>query len=112
MVAALLNARREAGIPLVLRSLGRQPATGQPLLEGLMNSELDDVDVRGTIVEVLQDSADRDEVAGALAAITWLAPGGNFPASTAALARVIELTEYPDEAIRTLATEVLTAAAR
>jgi hypothetical protein len=111
MVATLLNARREAGIPLVLRSLGRQPVTGQSLLEGLMNSELDDVDVRGTIVEVLQGSEDRDEVAGALEAITWLAPGGNFPATPAARSRVIELIDYPDEAICALAAEALTALA-
>src|SRR5215212_3769045 len=50
MVAALLSERRESAIPLVLRTLGRRRATGQPLLEGLLSSELDDVDVRGTIV--------------------------------------------------------------
>ena len=59
MVAALLGVRREAGIPLVLSSLGRTRAGAQPLLEGLMNSELDDVDVRGTIVERLLASEDR-----------------------------------------------------
>ncbi len=111
MVTALLDVRREAGIPLVLRSLGRRRATGQPLLEGLMNSELDDVDVRGTIVEVVVATKDRDELAGALAGIAWLAPGGNFPASPAALLRVIELTDDPDETIRLLAAEALTALA-
>jgi hypothetical protein len=113
MVASLLNVRREAGIPLVLRSLGRRRATGQPLLEGLMNSELDDVDVRGTILSVLLATEDRDEVVGALAAIAWrLAPGGNFPASPAALDRVVELTEHSEEAIRVPAAEALTALAR
>jgi hypothetical protein len=112
MVASLLNVRREAGIPLVLRSLGRRRATGQPLLEGLMNSELDDVDVRGTILSVLLATEDRDEVVGALAAIAWLAPGGNFPASPAALDRVVELTEHSEEAIRVPAAQALTALAR
>jgi HEAT repeat protein len=112
MVASLLNARREAGIALVLRALGRRRATGQPLLEGLLNSELDDVDVRGTVVSVLLATEDGDEVVGALGAIAWLAPGGNFPASPDALDRVVELTEHSEEAIRVLAAEALTALAR
>jgi hypothetical protein len=112
MVAALLGMRREAGIPLVLRTLGRRRATGQPLLEGLMNSELDDVDVRGTIVSVLLAPEDRDEVVGALGAIAWLAPAGGFPATPAALTRVSELSEHPEEAIRVLARAALTALAR
>ena len=76
-----------------------------------MNSELDDVDVRRTIVEVLVATEDRDELAGALAAIAWLAPGGNFPASPAALLCVIEVTDDPDETMRLLAAEALTALA-
>jgi hypothetical protein len=112
MVAALLGVRREAGIPLVLRSLGRTRAGAQPLLEGLMNSELDDIDVRGTIVERLLASEDRDEIAGALEAIAWLAPGGGFPATPAVHARVLELTGSPDEATRVLAAEAHTALRR
>ena len=57
-----------------------------------MNSELDDVDVRGTIVAVLLATEDRDEIAGALGAIAWLgARRATFPAPPAALLRVIEL---------------------
>lgn len=112
MVAALLNVRREAGIPLVLRSLGRSRVTAQPLLEGLMNSELDDVDVRGTIAGVVLASEDREEIAGALMAIAWLGPGGNFPASPAVHARVSELAGHPHEAIPILAAAALTALRR
>ncbi len=112
MVAALLSVRREAAIPLVLRSLGRRRASGQPLLEGLMNCELDDVDARGAIVAALLASEDRDEIVGALGAIAWLAPGGGFPATPAALGRVLELGEHDEEAIRILAAQALVALAR
>ena len=112
MVSALLDARREAAIPLVLRTLGRRRAAGQPLLEGLLTSELDDVDVRGTIVSVLLASEDRDEVVGTLGAIAWLAPGGGFPATPEAFARVMELSEHAEEAVRILAGEALIALAR
>ena len=50
-----------------------------------MNSELDDVDVRGTIVAVLLASEDRDEIVGALVAIAWLAPAATSRRSPAAL---------------------------
>ena len=46
MVAALLNVRREAGIPLVLRSLGAAAARPvSPCSRASMSSELDGVDV-------------------------------------------------------------------
>jgi HEAT repeat protein len=109
MAAALLELRREAAIPLLLRSVGRQRASGQILLESLLDSELDDVDVRGTIVSVLLDTSDRDEVAGALSAVGWLAPSGGFPGSPAAHARVQALCDDPDEAIRVLAQAALVA---
>ena len=112
MVAALLVARREAAIPLVLRTLGRRRAAGQALLEGLLDSELDGVDVRGTIVSVLLASEERDEVVGALGAIAWLAPGGGFPATPEAFARVMELSEHAEEAVRILAGQALIALAR
>jgi hypothetical protein len=111
MVAALLEARREAAIPLVLRSLGQDRAAGQALLEGLLNSEIDGVEVRETIVSVLLETDDRDEVVGALGAIGWLAPSGGFVASPAAHAHVQALTEHPEEAIRVLARAALAALA-
>jgi hypothetical protein len=103
MVAALLEARREAAIPLVLRCLGEDRAGGQNLLEGLLESELDGLDVRGQIAAVLLASGDRDEIVGALSAIGWLAPGGGFPGSDAVRARVRELGVNEDEPIRVLA---------
>ena len=72
MVAAVLEVRREGAIPLILRSL-RQPDGAAPdendqcLLEGLLNSEVDGVDVRGTIVSTLLETHVRDELLGALA---------------------------------------------
>ena len=91
MVTALLDVRREAGIPSrpPLRSASRR-ATGQTLLEGLMNSELDDVDVRGTIVDVLLATEDRDEIAARSARSRGRPPAGTFRRSPAALLRVIE----------------------
>ncbi len=103
MARALLELRREAAIPLLLRSLGRQRASGQILLESLLDSELDDVDVRRTITAVLVHTSDRDEIAGALSAIGWLTPSGGFPGSPEAHARVQALCDDPDEAIRVLA---------
>jgi len=111
IASAVLELRREAGIPLLLRSLGRRRADGQILLERLLDSELDDVDVRGTIVSVLLESDDPDEIAGALNAIGWLAPSGGFPGSPAAHARVVALGEHADEAIRVLAEAALVALA-
>jgi hypothetical protein len=109
MVAALLEARREAAIPLVLRCLGENRAGGQNLLEGLLESELDGLDVRGKIAAVLIASVERNEIVGALSAIGWLAPGGGFPGSAAVRARVRELAESPDEPIRVLAEAALAA---
>jgi hypothetical protein len=111
MASALLELRREAGIPLLLRSLGRQRAAGQILLERLLDSELDGVDVRGTIVSILLATTDRDEIAGALSAIGWLTPSGGFPGSPASHARVLALCEDADEAIRVLAQAALVALA-
>jgi hypothetical protein len=109
MVAALLEARHEAAIPLVLRCLGEDRAGGQNLLEGLLDSELDGLDVRGKIAAVLVTTGDRNEIVGALSAIGWLAPGGGFPGSAAVQARVRELAESPDEPIRVLAEAALAA---
>ena len=109
MVAALLEARREAAIPLVLRCLGERRAEGQLLLEALLESELDGLDVRGKIVSVLIDTDDRNEILGALSAIGWLAPSGGFPGSPAAIARVQSLSESPEDAVRILAQAALTA---
>jgi HEAT repeat protein len=111
MVAALLETRREAAIPLVLRSLADERATSQCLLEGLLNSELDGVEVRESIVSVLLETDDRDEVIGALGAIGWLAPSGGFPASPAARARVKALTGHCEGAIRVTAVAALAALA-
>jgi HEAT repeat protein len=111
MVAALLEARREAAIPLLLRCLGQDRAGGQNVLEGLLDSELDGLDVRGKIADVVTATGDRDEIVGALSAIGWLAPGGGFPASAALLQRVRELAESPDEPIRVLAQAALAALA-
>ena len=112
MVTALLHARRETAIPLVLRTIGRRRAVGQALLEGLLNSELDGVDVRGTIIAVLLAAGDRDEIVGALGAIAWLAPSGGFQAPPEAFARVMELSESDEQAVRVLAAEALVALAR
>ena len=84
-------------------------ASGQILLESLLDSELDDVDVRGTITSILADTSDRDEIAGALNAIGWLTPSGGFPGSPESRARVQELCDDPDEAIRVLAQAALVA---
>lgn len=109
MVAALLEARREAAIPLLLRCLGQDRAGGQNVLEGLLDSELDGLDVRGKIAAVVTATGDRDEIVGALSAIGWLAPGGGFPVSAALLQRVRELAESPDEPIRVLSQAALAA---
>jgi hypothetical protein len=113
MVSALLEARREGAIELLLRSLGQDAGASDPtaqcVLEGLLNSELDGVEVRGGIVSVLQDTDDRDELLGALRAIGWLAPGGGFPAPPAARAHVTELANDPDATIRAAAQKALTA---
>ena len=111
MVSALLEVRREAAIPLLLRCLGQDRAGGQNVLEGLLDSELDGLDVRGKIADVVTGSRDRDEIVGALSAIGWLAPGGGFPASAALRRRVRELGESPDEPIRVLANAALAALA-
>jgi hypothetical protein len=103
MAAALLENRREAAIPLILRCLGQDRTAGQWLLEGLLDSELDGVEVRDAIVSVLMETDDRDEVVGALSAIAWLAPSGGFPASEAARAHVDALTAHSEEPIRALA---------
>lgn len=113
MVAALLEVRREGAIRLILRSLG-QPGeasdeTAQCMLEGLLSSELDGIEVRGNIVSVLQETADRQELVGALRAIAWLAPQGGFPAPPAARAHVIELANDSDATIREAAQRALTA---
>jgi hypothetical protein len=120
MATALLEVRREAAIPLILRSLGQDlPAerderfdqAGQLLLESLLDSELDGVVVRETILAVVLDTADRRKLLGALAAIAWIAPSGGFPAPADARARVGELSESGDETIRGLARDALAALA-
>ena len=113
MVAALLEARREGAVGLILRSLG-QPGdaadeTSQCMLEGLLSSELDGIEVRGSIVSVLQETDDRHELVGALRAIGWLAPAGGFPAPPAARAHVTELANDSDATIREAAQRALTA---
>jgi HEAT repeat protein len=111
MVTALLEARREGAIRLILRALGHsgEGETAEALLEGLLDSELDGLDVRGSIVSVLLGTDDRRELLGALAAINWLAPRGGFQAPPTALARVSELNEGSDHAIRAAANRALTA---
>ena len=111
MAASLLETRREAAIPSSCAASGRQRQRGQILLERLLDSELDDVDVRGTIVSVLLHTNDRDEIAGALGALGWLAPSGGFPGSVAARVRVLALCDDPDEAIRALAQAAIVALA-
>jgi hypothetical protein len=114
MVAALLEVRREGAVPLVLRALG-QPDGAAPddndqcLLEALLNSELDGIDVRGTIVSTLLETHARDELLGALAAIAWLAPSGGFSAPPSARALVRELTADANEAISAGARSALAA---
>ena len=113
MVTSLLEARREGAIRLILRSLGQRPEGGGDsadcLLESLLNSELDGLDVRGTIISVLLETDSRDELLGALGAIHWLAPGGGFPAPERALAHVTRLARDSDESIRVAARRALTA---
>jgi HEAT repeat protein len=114
MVAAVLEVRREGAIRLILRALG-QPDGAAPdgndecLLEGLLNGELDGVDVRGSIVSALLETHARDELLGALAAIAWLAPSGGFSAPPSARALVRELAADSNEAIRSAAREALAA---
>ena len=81
------------------------------LLESLLDSELDGVVVRETILAVVLDTADRRELLGALAAIAWIAPSGGFPAPADACARVGELSEGSDETVRGLARDALAALA-
>jgi hypothetical protein len=120
MATALLEVRREAAIPLILRSLGqglppesdeRFDEAGQLLLESLLESELDGIVVRETILAVLLEYDDRRELLGALGAIAWIAPNGGFPAPPDARARVGELSESADETIRALARDALAALA-
>jgi hypothetical protein len=93
----------------VVRALGQKRAAGQGLLEGLLTSELDDVDVRGSLTRVVVETHDRDELIGALQAIGWLAPSGGFPATTALQLRVHALIGHPEEAIQVLARQALVA---
>jgi HEAT repeat protein len=113
MVAALLETRREGAIRLILRSLGQAEGasdeTDQCILEGLLSSELDGIEVRGSIVSVLQETDEPQELVGALRAIGWLAPGGGFPAPPAARAQVTELANDSDARIREAAQRALTA---
>lgn len=116
MVTSLLEARREGAIRLILRSLGQGGAgegaggeTAECLLEGLLESELDGLDVRGTIIAVLLETDSRDELLGALEAINWLAPSGGFPAPAEALAHVTRLGRDSDEEIREASSKALTA---
>ena len=95
MVTALLSVRREAGDPArsSVRS-GGGGATGQPLLEGLHEQR---ARRRRRARDDRRGVASRPRIAtrssGALSAIAWFAPGGGFPASPAALARVMDLSE-------------------
>jgi hypothetical protein len=120
MAAALLEVRREAAIPLILRSLGQDlPAesderfdeAGQLLLESMLDSELDGVVVRETILTVLLEHEVRLQLLGALAAIAWIAPCGGFPAPPAVRTRVEELAGDKDDAVRALARGALVALA-
>lgn len=111
MAAALLAARREAAVPLILRALGEQGDAAQGLLDCLITSELDGVDVRGAITEVLLESDDAVTTAGALRAIGWLAPRGGFVAPPAAHARVARLRAASDGEIRALAIAACTSLA-
>ena len=115
MVAALLEARREGAIRLILRSLGHDgdasQESAQTLLEGLLSSELDGIEVRASIISVLQDTDDRNELVGALRAIGWLAPSGGFPAPPEALAHVKELANDSDATVRAAAQRAVTALA-
>ena len=81
------------------------------MLEGLLSSELDGIEVRASVVLVLQDTDDRDELVGALRAIGWLAPSGGFPAPPEALAHVRELANDSDAKIRGAAQRAVTALA-
>jgi hypothetical protein len=115
MVTALLEVRREGAIPLILRSLGEAEGasdeTAQCALEGLLSSELDGVDVRGSIVSVVLETQDRLELIGALVAISWLAPGGGFQAPRAARVHVAGLAVHSDAAISEAARQALAALA-
>jgi hypothetical protein len=114
MARSLLRFRREAAIPLILRAIGQDipaaqssrdhfDATSQVLLESLLDSELDGVEVRETIVTVLLGTEDSHETVGALETIGWIAPSGGFPASETTLAHVDELSGHTDELVRGLA---------
>ncbi|HET6173044.1 MAG TPA: HEAT repeat domain-containing protein [Gaiellales bacterium] len=112
MVAALLEARREGAVRLLLRSLGQDEGgaeTTQCILEGLLSSELDGVEMRAALLSVLQEAGERHELLGALRAIGWLAPSGGFPAPPEAFAHVSELSNDSDAAIRAAAQRALTA---
>jgi HEAT repeat protein len=114
MVASLLEVRREGAVRLILRSLGRHGGAppdecDQCLLEGLLTSELDGVEVRGAIVSVLLETQVRDELLGALAAIAWLAPGGGFPAPPRALDLVNALADDSSDVMRKAARQALAA---
>ncbi len=123
MVSALLAARREAAIPLILRALGQDlpddeeardlfDAASEFLLEALVDSELEGIDARGAVVSVLLETDDPNELVGALEAIGWLAPGGGFPSSDEALEHVERLArDGTDETVRGLAGKARTALA-
>jgi hypothetical protein len=114
MARALLHSWGDAAVPLILRALGQDipapdpardhfDATSQVLLESLLDSELDGLDVRAAIVSVLLTTEQCNELMGALEAIGWIAPSGGFPATETALAQVDRLSEHADELIRGLA---------
>ena len=114
MARSLLQSWREAAVPLVLRALGQDmpaadaardhfDAKSQELLESLLDSELDGLDVRGEIVSVLLATEQSHELVGALEAIGWIAPSGGFPATETALAQVDRLSGHADELVRGLA---------
>jgi hypothetical protein len=114
MVASLLEVRREDAIRLILRALGQSEGAppderDESLLEGLLTSELDGVEVRGSIVSVLLATHARNELLGALAAIAWLAPSGGFPAPPRAVEHVRELAGDSNVAIREVARRALAA---
>jgi hypothetical protein len=102
MVAALVEARADAAIPLILRALGDQPVgdDGEPadfMLRGLVQADASGLPVEELVESVLVSSEDRLQVRGVLRALAWRAP---FGVSSAALARIRLLLSDPDRDIR------------
>jgi hypothetical protein len=110
MTEELLQQRGATAIALVLRSLGTPTGAdanhdepGEQMLWSLQTGGNHGIDTEGAIIEALVESGDRSQTLGALDAIGWMAPLGNFAPSAEATALLDELTRHADAEVSRLA---------